>query len=91
MVETLDRENSGQLRQARLNLVLGVSGLTCAAVLIYPKAARLVDGDLTALGVGAVANLALVFGSLMFLRNWRLFRAAAPSAESRVPSPESEK
>ena len=58
---------------------LGATGLGVAAVLIYPKVIALTAGA-AALGVGAVANLALVFGSVMFLREAKraqtLLRAA---------------
>ena len=60
-----------------LHAVLGIAGLMFAVVLIYPKAHRLINGDPRVLGRGAVANLALLFGSLMFLRNARYFRRVA--------------
>ena len=44
-----------------------------AAWLIYPKVPHIFAGDPTVFGRGFVANLALVFGSLMFLRNARFF------------------
>lgn len=81
MVQTQERDALSFRRQSWLNLSLGVIGLSYAAVLIYPKAARLIDGDMTVFGVGAVANLALVFGSLMFLRNARIFRARARESQ----------
>lgn len=51
-----------------VHVALGVVGLSCASLLIAPKVALLVGGSLSVIGVGFVANLALVFGSLMFLR-----------------------
>jgi len=57
-----------------LHAALGVIGLVFAIYLIYPKAHRLINGDPRVLGRGAVANVALLFGSLMFLRNARHFR-----------------
>jgi len=62
-------------RRLVANLSLGFIGLSVAAVLIYPKAVALVSGGLAVLGTGAVANLALVFGSLMFLREAQRARA----------------
>ena len=67
--------------QSWLHAALGVAGLTFAVFLIYPKAHRLINGDPHVLGRGAVANLALLFGSLMFLRNARYFRRRATSSE----------
>jgi len=89
MAQTRDRETTNWRAQSRVHLALGIIGLTAAAVLIFPKATRLIDGDLTVFGRGAIANLALVFGSLMFVRNWRVFRAQA-SAENREPRGESQ-
>ena len=89
MVQTRERETTKWRAQSRVHLALGIIGLTAAAVLIFPKATRLIDGDLTVLGRGAIANLALVFGSLMFLRNSRQFRTRG-SAESREPRAESQ-
>jgi hypothetical protein len=63
--------------QSRLHASLGIIGLLYAAVLIYPKAVAILAGNTHVLGVGTVANLALAFGSLMFLRNARYFRARA--------------
>lgn len=60
--------------QSWLHGALGVVGLAFAIFLIFPKAERLIAGDPSVLGRGAVANLALVVGSLMFLRNARYFR-----------------
>jgi len=62
-----------------LHGALGVVGLAFAAYMIYPKAHRLIAGDPTVLGRGAVANVALLFGSIMFLRNARYFRRRAAS------------
>ena len=56
-------------RQSRLQASLGVVGLGGASLLIAPKVALLLGGNLEAVGLGLIANLALVFGSLMFLRN----------------------
>ena len=63
--------------QGRLvaNLTLGFIGLSGAAALIYPKVVALVAGGVEVLGTGAVANLALAFGSLMFLREAQRARA----------------
>ena len=61
-------------RQSRLQASLGVVGLGGASLLIAPKLALLITGNLEAIGIGLVANLALVFGSLMFLRNARQLR-----------------
>jgi ABC-type transporter lipoprotein component MlaA len=68
-----------QAMQVRRRLVFnasaGVVGLSTASVLLAPKVAALLTGNLAVLGVGAVANLALVFGSLMFLREAQRARA----------------
>ena len=69
--------------QSWLHGALGVVGLAFAIFLIFPKAERLIAGDPSVLGRGAVANLALVFGSFMFLRNARYFRRRASAAEQR--------
>jgi hypothetical protein len=63
---------------------MGIVGLAFAAYKIFPKAQRLFAGNLHVLGVGAAANLALVFGSLMFLRNARYFRRQAAAAGKPV-------
>ena len=55
--------------QSRLQASLGVVGLGGASLLIAPKVGLLLGGNLEAVGLGLIANLALVFGSLMFLRN----------------------
>ena len=60
-----------------LHAALGVIGLVFALYLIYPKALGLINGDPRVLGRGAVANVALLLGSLMFLRNARRFRRSA--------------
>ena len=52
---------------------LGVAGLGYAAALLSPKVTALLAGNLGVIGTGFIANLALVFGSLMFLRE--AFRA----------------
>ena len=77
MPDTLERDTKNWRMQSRVHLALGVIGLVAAAVLIYPKAVRVAGGDMSVLGRGAVANLALVFGSIMFLRNARFFRRKA--------------
>src|SRR5689334_6330644 len=59
--------------QARLHAVLGIAGLAQAAILLSPKIPRLLAADSSVFGRGLLANLALVFGSLMFLRNARFF------------------
>ena len=64
-----------------LHAALGIVGLTFAAFLIYPKVQRLINGDSRVLGRGAVANMALLFGSAMFLRNARYFRRRVDSTE----------
>jgi len=72
--------------QSWLHAVLGVIGLAFASYMIFPKLQRLIAGDYGVLGRGAVANVALVLGSLMFLRNARYFRrrAAAPGAPAEA-------
>ena len=64
-----------------LHAALGIVGLLFATFMIYSKAHRLIAGDSGVWGRGAVANLALLFGSLMFLRNARYFRRRAGTAE----------
>jgi hypothetical protein len=56
------------LRRVVINASFGTLGLGTASLLLYPKIAALVAGGGLSLGTGFVANLALVFGSLMFLR-----------------------
>jgi hypothetical protein len=56
-------------RQSRLQASLGVVGLGGASLLLAPKVALLLGGNLDAVGLGLIANLALAFGSLMLLRN----------------------
>ena len=63
-----------------LHAVLGVIGLAFASYMIFPKVQRLIAGDHGVLGRGAVANVALVLGSLMFLRNARYFRRRAAAS-----------
>jgi hypothetical protein len=58
---------------------LGVVGLGYASLLIAPKLALLIGGSVEVVGVGFIANLGLVFGSLMFLRNAQQFRRQATS------------
>ena len=60
--------------QSGLQSSLGVIGLGAASILIEPKLALLVAGNLEIVGMGLIANLALVFGSLMFLRNAQQLR-----------------
>ena len=68
--------SSRTLRRRMLgNAALGVVGSAWGAVLIYPKVLALAAGSLDALGIGAIANLALLFGSLMFLREAQRARA----------------
>jgi hypothetical protein len=55
-------------RRMVFNASAGIVGLSVASVLIAPKVIALAAGNLQVLGTGAVANLALVFGSLMFVR-----------------------
>ena len=66
-------------RRVLLNGSLGLAGLSVASLLLAPKVVALASGSLEVLGTGAVANLALVFGSLMFLREAQRTRAAARS------------
>ena len=61
-------------RRVVVNGALGATGLGVAAVLIYPKMIALTAGA-AVFGTGAVANLALVFGSVMFLREAKRARA----------------
>ena len=64
-------------RRVLLNGSLGLAGLSVASLLLAPKVVALASGSLEVLGTGAVANLALVFGSLMFLRQAQRTRAVA--------------
>ena len=64
-------------RQMRMQASLGAVGLGAASFLIAPKLALLFAGSLEPFGVGLIANLALVFGSLMFLRNAQQMRRQA--------------
>ncbi len=76
-------------RRVVVNASLGLVGLSIASVLILPKAVALAAGSLEVLGTGAVANLALVFGSLMFLRKAQRARAIikpSPSGELKLPA-----
>jgi hypothetical protein len=90
MLETQERGTTNWRMQSRVQLALGVIGVGYAFVLMYPKAVRLLAGDSSVLGRGAIANVALLLGSLMFLRNWKFFRAQSRKAsagsdhESRV-------
>jgi hypothetical protein len=72
--------------QSWLHAVLGVIGLAFASYMIYPKAQRIIAGEHGVLGRGAVANVALVLGSLMFLRNARYFRRRASASLPREAS-----
>ena len=63
--------------QARVHAFLGVAGLAKAMLLLYPKVPRILAADSSVFGRGLLANLALVFGSLMFLRNARFFSKQA--------------
>ena len=75
---TADARTARTLRfHTWLHAALGVIGLIFAVYLIYPKAHRLINGDPRVLGRGVVANVALLFGSLMFLRNARHFHRGA--------------
>jgi len=70
-----DKQAMRVRRRLVFNASTGVVGLSTASVLLAPKVAALLAGNLAVLGVGAVANLALVFGSLMFLREAQRARA----------------
>lgn len=61
-------------RRVALWTVFGVTGLAAAAVLLAPRIAALATGDFDVLGTGFIANLALVFGSVMGLREGRRAR-----------------
>ena len=50
----------------------------------------LAGGNLRVLGIGAVANLCLVFGSLMFLRNTRYFHGEATAHRRAIQDAEVE-
>ena len=76
-------------RRALLNGSMGLTGLSVATLLLAPKVVALAAGSLEVLGTGVVANLALVFGSLMFLREAQRTRAAAkpqPDDATRPPA-----
>ena len=82
MATAVDTRVGRTLRlQSWLHAALGVAGLTVAVFLIYPKVHRLINGDPHVIGRGALANLALLFGSLMFLRNARYFWRRVASIE----------
>ena len=66
-------------RQSVAFTALGFVGLGYASVLIAPKLALLLGGNIDVMGVGFIANLGLTFGSLMFLRNAQQFRRQATS------------
>ncbi len=66
-------------RKVIVNAGLGTVGLASASLLLYPEVVGLVVGNLGVIGLGTVANLALVFGSLMFLREARRARAELAS------------
>lgn len=57
---------------------LSILGLATGVVLLTPKIVALLAGDLAVIGTGFVANLALIFGSLMFLREALRIRRQAP-------------
>ena len=79
-LQVRSQETRTALRLRRQSLgftALGVVGLSYAATLIAPKLALLLGGNLDVIGVGFIANLALTFGSLMFLRNAQQFRRQA--------------
>jgi hypothetical protein len=73
-------------RRVILSTSLGATGLGAASLLMFPKLAALMSGSLEVIGLGAVANLALVFGSLMFLREAQSARALL-SSRSRPDTP----
>lgn len=85
---THTRMHGTALRRFALNLVVGTVAVGAAALLITPKVISLLDGSLEVLGVGAIANLALAFGGLMFLREaQRAYGGAvARSNEERKPT-----
>lgn len=66
-----------------LQLTLGTVGVVGAGLLLAPKLAALAAG-ISLAGVSLAANLALLGGSLMLLREgrraWRRVRAARPPA-----------
>jgi ribosomal-protein-alanine N-acetyltransferase len=68
LVWRFELRRSATRRRVIFNASAGIVGLSLASVLIAPKALALAAGNMEVLGTGAVANLALVFGSLMFLR-----------------------
>ena len=72
-------------RRVVLNTSLGTLGLGVASWLIYPKVAVFMIGGVGALGMGLVANLALVFGSLMFLREAQRARGLTRSRPDGEP------
>ena len=81
MNQTRERETTNWRMHGRVHLALGVIGLVWAFVLIYPKAVLVARGDMSVLGRGALANLALVFGSLMFLGNAHFFRGKSEQSQ----------
>jgi hypothetical protein len=74
-------------RRALLNGSLGLTGLSVATLILAPKVVALAAGSLEVLGTGVVANLALVFGSLMFLREAQRTRAAAKAQPDNAARP----
>lgn len=79
----------GRLQRAAgpVQLALGTGGVVAAGVLLAPKLAAIAAGTAVA-GVGLVANVALLGGSLMFLRQgWRAWRRVR-AATSDAPRPD---
>ena len=74
-------------RRVVAHLTLGLSGLSVAAALLHPKVVALAAGSIEVLGTGAAANLALVFGSLMFLREAQRGRALVKPRPSEELKP----
>jgi hypothetical protein len=66
---------SGAAAPCRGQRILGVIGLSGAAVLLFRKSPQLLAGNIDTVGTGFVANLTLVVGSLMFLREAQLVRS----------------
>ena len=65
---TLHQTAPMRSRRVWANAILGTIALAAGGVLIYPKVIALFEGTQGVIGVGALANLALLFGGLMFVR-----------------------
>ena len=77
--QIVEKAPSRLRRRVVVNSSLGALGLGVASLLIYPKVVAFMVGGAVAFGVGLIANLALVFGSLMFLREAQRGRALTRS------------